>query len=64
MSRICEICGKKPLAGHNVSHAKNRNKRRWIPNLKRVKLTKAGSTRYYKICTRCLRSMQKSTKTQ
>ncbi len=33
MSRICELTGKKPQSGHNVSHAKNRTKRRWLPNL-------------------------------
>ncbi len=60
MSRICEVCGKKPMVGNTVSHAKNRTKRRWLPNLKRAKLTLKGKTRYYKVCTRCLRTLQKS----
>ncbi len=33
MSRVCQVTGKKPMAGNNVSHAKNRNKRRFLPNL-------------------------------
>ncbi len=33
MSRICQVTGKKPLSGNNVSHAKNRTKRRFLPNL-------------------------------
>lgn len=33
MSRVCEITGKKPMSGNNVSHANNKNKRRFLPNL-------------------------------
>jgi large subunit ribosomal protein L28 len=33
MARVCEVTGKKPMSGHNVSHAKNRTKRRFLPNL-------------------------------
>ena len=33
MSKVCAICGKKPMSGHNISHAHNRTKRRWLPNL-------------------------------
>lgn len=35
MARVCEITGKKPMGGHNVSHANNRTKRRFLPNLQR-----------------------------
>ena len=38
MSKVCEISGKKPMSGNNVSHANNRTKRRFIPNLQNVKL--------------------------
>jgi large subunit ribosomal protein L28 len=34
MSRVCQLTGKKPLSGNNVSHANNRTKRRQLPNLK------------------------------
>jgi len=39
MSKKCELTGKKPLKGHNVSHANNKTKRRFLPNLKKVKFT-------------------------
>ena len=39
MSKKCELTGKIPLKGHNVSHANNKSKRRFLPNLKRVKFT-------------------------
>lgn len=56
MARRCEICGKGPQVGHNVSHANNRTKRRWYPNLHRVHAMQDGTTRYIRVCTRCLRS--------
>ena len=37
MSKTCELTGKIPLKGHNVSHANNKTKRRFLPNLKKVK---------------------------
>ena len=37
MSRICELTGKKPAKGHNVSHANNKTKRRFLPSIKKVK---------------------------
>ena len=39
MSKKCELTGKIPLKGHNVSHANNKTKRRCLPNLKKVKFT-------------------------
>ena len=39
MSKRCELTGISPLKGHNVSHAKNKTKRRFLPNLKKVKFT-------------------------
>lgn len=56
MARICELCGKKPQFGHNVSHANNKTKRRWNPNLRRVRAVQNGRVRYIRVCTRCLRS--------
>ena len=37
MARVCDICGKGPVVGHNVSHANNKTNRRWYPNLQRVR---------------------------
>ncbi len=42
MSKVCEICGKKPMIGHNVSHAHNLTKRRFNPNLQRVRTLSGG----------------------
>ena len=39
MPKKCELTGKNPLKGHNVSHANNKTKRRFLPNLKKVKFT-------------------------
>ena len=56
MARACEICGKRPQVGNKVSHANNRTKRRWFPNLQRVRAIQGGTTRRIRVCTRCLRS--------
>ncbi|WP_025322097.1 50S ribosomal protein L28 [Deferrisoma camini] len=56
MARRCEICGKGPTRGNNVSHANNRTKKIVLPNLQVVRAKVGGSTRRIKVCTRCLRS--------
>jgi large subunit ribosomal protein L28 len=63
MAQRCEVCGKGPMTGHRVSHAHNVTKRRFNPNLQRVRAVVGGVQRRVKICTRCLRSgkLQKPT---
>ena len=56
MSRVCEICGKKPLVGNNVSHAHNVNKRRFNPNLQKVKTMNQGKVKRMVVCTSCIKS--------
>ncbi|SDN93545.1 50S ribosomal protein L28 [Desulfonauticus submarinus] len=57
MSRRCEICGKGPLVGNNVSHANNKTKRRFLPNLQKVRaVLPNGEVRRIRVCTRCIRS--------
>lgn len=56
MAKKCEICGKGPVFGHNVSHANNKTRRIWYPNLHKVKASEKGRTIHVKVCTRCLRS--------
>jgi large subunit ribosomal protein L28 len=57
MSRVCQVCGKRPLRGHNVSHAHNRTKKISYPNLQRVRvLEPTGAVKKMKVCTRCIRS--------
>ena len=56
MAKRCEVCGKGPRAGNNVSHAMNKTRRRWLPNLQKVKVDDHGTHRTAKVCTQCLRS--------
>ena len=57
MSRVCYVCGKGPQTGNNVSHAHNKTRRRWLPNLQRVKtVTSAGERRKVRVCAECIRS--------
>jgi large subunit ribosomal protein L28 len=56
MAKRCDVCGKGPQFGNNVSHANNRTRRRFDPNLQsiRVQLPQGGNARK-KICTRCIK---------
>ena len=56
MSKRCEVCGKGPQFGHRVSHANNRTKRRWYPNLQSVRVLVEGAPRRVRVCTQCLKS--------
>ena len=56
----CEKCGKTPAFGHNVSHSNVRTKRQWKPNIQRVTVYKDGKPRRMKLCTRCLRTLNKA----
>ncbi len=56
MSKMCEICGKKPLVGNNVSHAHNVNKRRFNPNLQSVRALHKGAVKRMSVCTNCIKS--------
>jgi large subunit ribosomal protein L28 len=56
MARSCDVCGKQRSVGHNVSHANNKTKRRWYPNLQTVRVMVEGAPRRVRVCTRCLKS--------
>ena len=56
MASKCEVCGKGPSWGMSVSHSHRRTKRRWNPNIQRVRAMVDGRPTYIKVCTRCLRS--------
>ena len=49
MSRVCELTGKGPMVGNNVSHAKNRTRRRFLPNLNDVTLQSETLGRGFKL---------------
>ena len=61
MSRICQITGKKVMAGNNVSHAKNRNKRKFYPNLQTKKffVPETGETIILKVSANAIRTIDK-----
>jgi len=54
MAQRCDVCDKGPLFGNNVSHANNKTRRRWNPNLKKIKGQYQGSVKNMKVCSRCL----------
>jgi large subunit ribosomal protein L28 len=56
MARTCSICDKGPMTGNHVSHANNRRKRRWFPNLQTVRVMVGPSPRRVRVCTQCLKS--------
>jgi len=56
MSKVCSVCGKKPAFGNNRSHSMVATRRRFEPNLQRVRVLVKGVARRTYVCTRCLRS--------
>lgn len=56
MSRVCDICGKGAMVGFHVSHAHNKSKRKWYPNLQPMKILVDKKVKRAKVCTRCIRS--------
>jgi large subunit ribosomal protein L28 len=49
MARVCQVTGKRPVAGNNVSHAKNRTRRRFLPNLQSHRFWVEGEKRFVKL---------------
>lgn len=49
MSRVCQVTGKRPVTGNNVSHAKNRTKRRFLPNLHTHRFWVESENRFVKL---------------
>jgi large subunit ribosomal protein L28 len=56
MAWKCDICGKGPLVGNNVSHANNKTKRRSLPNLQKIRASVQGRTERLLVCTRCIKA--------
>src|SRR2546423_3610408 len=56
MARVCAVCAKGPVTGNSVSHANNRTKRRWYPNLQTVRVLVDGAPKRIRVCTQCLKS--------
>jgi large subunit ribosomal protein L28 len=56
----CEMSGKTPSFGHNVSHSMVKTKRQWKPNIQKVSVFKDGRMQRMNLCTRCLRTLNKA----
>lgn len=56
MAKVCDICGKGPASGNNISHSHVKTRRRWLPNLQRVKAVVNGAPKRITVCTNCLKS--------
>jgi large subunit ribosomal protein L28 len=56
MAKDCVICGKTPHTGFQVSHSNIRTKRRWKPNIQRVRILIKGIPTKSNVCTRCLKA--------
>ena len=56
MASVCEVCGKKPQFGMRLSHSHRRTKRRWNPNMQKVRAVVNGSPKRLHVCTSCLKA--------
>jgi large subunit ribosomal protein L28 len=56
VAAVCEICGKGPGFGNNVSHSHRRTPRRWNPNIQIVRTTAGGTSRRIRVCTSCIKA--------
>jgi len=56
VSAVCEICGKAPGFGNNVSHSHRRTPRRWNPNIQIVRAVHGGTRRRIRVCTSCIKA--------
>jgi large subunit ribosomal protein L28 len=56
MAKRCDVCQKGPMTGNNVSHAMNKTRRRWLPNLQSIRIEERGTHKTARVCTGCIRS--------
>ncbi|HVY95488.1 MAG TPA: 50S ribosomal protein L28 [Solirubrobacterales bacterium] len=56
MAKVCHSCGKKPGFGQSRSHSMVATKRRFDPNLQKVRIQEAGAIKRAYVCTRCLKA--------
>ena len=56
MAAVCEVCGKKPSFGVSISHSHVRSKRRWNPNIQRIRAIVNGSPKRVHVCTSCIKA--------
>ncbi len=56
MAKYCEVCGKGKISGHSITFSDRKIKRKWSPNVRRVRAIVDGTKKRMNVCTRCLRS--------
>lgn len=56
---VCEMCGKKPMTGNNVSFSQRHTKRQFKPNIQKTKILRDGKLVSVKVCTKCLKTLSK-----
>ena len=56
MAFRCDICGKGPRAGNSVSHTHQSTKRRFMPNLQKIRVQTPNGPKRLKVCTTCIKS--------
>ena len=56
MAAVCEVCGRRPSVGMSISHSHRRTKRRWYPNIQRIRAMVGGTPRRLYVCTSCIRA--------
>jgi large subunit ribosomal protein L28 len=56
MAAHCDVCGKGPSYGHSISHSHVRTKRRWVPNIQRVRAIVSGTPKRVNVCTSCIKA--------
>ncbi|MBA2272711.1 MAG: 50S ribosomal protein L28 [Actinobacteria bacterium] len=56
MASVCDICGKSPQFGNNISHSHRRTRRRWNPNVQKLRVRVNGTPKRMRVCTQCLKA--------
>jgi large subunit ribosomal protein L28 len=56
VASTCDVCGKGPSFGHNISHSHRRTKRRWNPNIQRVRTLVGKTPKRQSVCAACLKA--------
>lgn len=56
MASVCDICGKSPGFGNNISHSHRRTRRRWNPNIQPVRAIVKGAPKRLHVCTKCIKA--------
>lgn len=56
MASVCDVCGKTPGFGNNISHSHRRSRRRFDPNIQKMRVLVGGAPKRVNVCTRCLKA--------